>query len=70
MSDGAVLRGDDLVLRHDAKRRVVVPQAIGPWQESKHLAALDHARTRIGGVGPDGRGDRRLKSSASTACIM
>ena len=26
MSDGAVLRGDDLVLRHDAERRVVVPQ--------------------------------------------
>jgi len=26
MSDGAVLRGDDLVLRHDAERRVVMPQ--------------------------------------------
>ena len=59
MSDGAVLRGDHLVLCHDAQGRVVVPHAIGSREQTKHLATLDDARTRICGVRSDRGGDAR-----------
>ena len=59
VADRAVLRGDDLVLRDHAEGRVVVPQTVGPGQETEHLATFHDARARIGGVRPHRRGDRR-----------
>jgi hypothetical protein len=57
MAHGAVLRGDDLVLRHDAQRCLVGAHAIGPREQTEDLAALDDARARIRGVGPHRGGD-------------
>ena len=59
MSHRAVLRGDDLVLRHHAQGRVVVPHAVRPGQQPQHLAALDDARARIRRVRADRGGDAR-----------
>ena len=69
MSHGAVLRGDDLVLRHDAQGGVVVAHAIGAREETEHLASLDHARAGIGGVRPHRRRDRRPHRRQHTVAI-
>ena len=58
MPHGAVLRGDDLVLRDHTQGGVVVPHAVRAGQETEHLAAFHHARARIGRVGADRRLDR------------